>query len=54
MKRLSVNSIQAVEEVNMIKDDGYVLHFVNPKGKREGGEVRGGLPEYGGKYFVIV
>ncbi|XP_003388376.1 PREDICTED: transcription factor BTF3 homolog 4-like [Amphimedon queenslandica] len=31
LKRLSVNSIQAVEEVNMIKDDGYVIHFVNPK-----------------------
>jgi nascent polypeptide-associated complex subunit beta len=31
LKRLGVNSIQSVEEVNMIKDDGHVLHFVNPK-----------------------
>jgi NACalpha-BTF3-like transcription factor len=26
-----VNSIQGIEEVNMIKDDGRVLHFTNPK-----------------------
>ena len=26
-----MNSIQGIEEVNMIKDDGHVLHFVNPK-----------------------
>ena len=26
-----MNSIQGIEEVNMIKDDGRVLHFTNPK-----------------------
>lgn len=31
LKRLGVNSIQSTEEVNMIKDNGYVLHFTNPK-----------------------
>lgn len=31
-KRLGINSIQSIEEVNMIKDDGHVLHFTNPKG----------------------
>eukprot|EP00112_Aurelia_sp_Birch-Aquarium-sp1_P014622 Seg3171.2 transcript_id=Seg3171.2/GoldUCD/mRNA.D3Y31 product="Transcription factor BTF3 4" protein_id=Seg3171.2/GoldUCD/D3Y31 len=31
LKRLAVNNIQGIEEVNMIKDDGTVLHFNNPK-----------------------
>ena len=31
LKKLAVNSIQGIEEVNMIKDDGHVLHFPNPK-----------------------
>jgi nascent polypeptide-associated complex subunit beta len=31
LKRLSVNSIPGIEEVNMIKDDGTVIHFNNPK-----------------------
>ena len=31
LRKLSVNAIQGIEEVNMIKDDGRVLHFVNPK-----------------------
>ncbi|XP_062509494.1 transcription factor BTF3 homolog 4-like [Corticium candelabrum] len=31
LKRLSVNSIPGIEEVNMIKDDGTVVHFNNPK-----------------------
>ena len=26
-----MNSIQGIEEVNMIKDDGHVLHFTSPK-----------------------
>ena len=28
---LSVNNIPGIEEVNMIKDDGTVIHFNNPK-----------------------
>ena len=32
LKKLAVNNIQGIEEVNMIKDDGHVLHFTNPKG----------------------
>lgn len=31
LKKLSVNSIPGIEEVNMIKDDGHVIHFNNPK-----------------------
>jgi len=31
LKKLGVNSIQGIEEVNMIKDDGNVMHFANPK-----------------------
>jgi nascent polypeptide-associated complex subunit beta len=31
LKRLSVNPIPGIEEVNMIKDDGTVIHFTNPK-----------------------
>merc|ERR1739847_138482 len=31
LKKLSVNSIPGIEEVNMIRDDGTVIHFNNPK-----------------------
>jgi len=31
LKKLSVNSIPGIEEVNMIKEDGQVIHFNNPK-----------------------
>ncbi|ESP05630.1 hypothetical protein LOTGIDRAFT_181421 [Lottia gigantea] len=31
LKRLGVNSIPGIEEVNMIKEDGQVIHFNNPK-----------------------
>merc|ERR1711953_7074 len=31
LKELSVNNIPGIEEVNMIKDDGTVIHFNNPK-----------------------
>lgn len=31
LKKLSVNTIPGIEEVNMIKEDGTVLHFNNPK-----------------------
>merc|ERR1712112_192150 len=31
LKKLSVNSIPGIEEVNMIKEDGHVIHFNNPK-----------------------
>merc|ERR1711915_346448 len=31
LKKLSVNSIPGIEEVNMIKGDGQVIHFNNPK-----------------------
>jgi hypothetical protein len=32
LKRLGVNNIPQVEEVNMFRNDGTVLHFKNPKG----------------------
>merc|ERR1712187_983188 len=31
LKRLGVNNIPGIEEVNMFKDDGSVLHFSTPK-----------------------
>jgi nascent polypeptide-associated complex subunit beta len=31
LKKLNVNNIPGIEEVNMIKEDGFVLHFNNPK-----------------------
>jgi len=31
LKKLAVNNIPGIEEVNMIKDDGQVIHFTNPK-----------------------
>merc|ERR1711881_505534 len=31
LKRLSVNNIPAIEEVNLFKDNGTVIHFSNPK-----------------------
>ena len=31
LKKIAVNDIPGIEEVNMMKDDGTVLHFNNPK-----------------------
>ena len=31
LKKLGVNTIPTIEEVNMFKDDGTVIHFKNPK-----------------------
>lgn len=31
LKKLAVNPIPGIEEVHMIKDDGHVIHFNNPK-----------------------
>jgi len=31
IKRLGVNQIPGIEEVNLFKEDGKVIHFVNPK-----------------------
>ena len=33
LKKLNVKPIQAIEEVNMFKEDGNVIHFAAPKGK---------------------
>lgn len=35
LKRLGVNNIPAIEEVNLFKDNGTVIHFNNPKGARD-------------------
>lgn len=32
LKKLNVQPIQAIEEVNMFKSDGNVIHFAAPKG----------------------
>lgn len=34
LKRIGVNSIPAIEEVNIFKDD-VVIQFINPKGKSD-------------------
>lgn len=31
LKKLAVNQIPGIEEVNMIKNDGTIIHFNNPK-----------------------
>ena len=31
LKKLGVNNIQGIDEVNMFKDNGEVIHFVNPR-----------------------
>ena len=31
LKKLQINPIPGIEEVNMFKEDGSVLHFNNPK-----------------------
>jgi len=33
LQKLNVRDIPAIEEVNLFKDDGHVIHFVNPKVK---------------------
>jgi nascent polypeptide-associated complex subunit beta len=33
LKKLNVQPIQGVEEVNMFREDGNVLHFSAPKGE---------------------
>lgn len=35
LKRIGVTNIPAIEEVNMFKNDGEVIHFVGPKGEEE-------------------
>lgn len=32
LKRLGINSIPAIEEVNLFMESGEVVHFTNPKG----------------------
>ena len=33
LKKMNVQPIQGIEEVNMFKEDGNVIHFANPRGK---------------------
>lgn len=35
LKKMNVQPIQAIEEVNMFKADGNVIHFSAPKGKHD-------------------
>lgn len=35
LKRIGVTNIPAIEEVNMFKNDGEVIHFVGPKGEND-------------------
>lgn len=35
LKKMNVQPIQAIEEVNMFKSDGNVIHFSAPKGKSD-------------------
>lgn len=34
LKKINVQPIQGIEEVNMFKSDGNVIHFANPKGQQ--------------------
>lgn len=43
LKKLNVQPIQAIEEVNMFKTDGNVIHFSAPKGTSNCGQTRGML-----------
>ena len=33
LKKMNVQPIQVIEEVNMFKEDGNVIHFAAPKGR---------------------
>jgi nascent polypeptide-associated complex subunit beta len=33
LQKLNVQPIPGVDQVNMFKDDGKVIHFANPRGK---------------------
>ena len=33
LKKLNVQPVSGIEQVNMFKQDGKVIHFVNPQGK---------------------
>ena len=35
LKRLNANNIPDIQEVNLFKDDGNVIHFTNPKRKQQ-------------------
>ena len=35
LNKLAVRDIPAIEEVNLFRDDGMVVHFVNPKGDKQ-------------------
>ena len=39
LKKMNVQPIQAIEEVNMFKEDGNVIHFSGPKGEFEGNPI---------------
>jgi len=32
LKKMAVQQLTGIEEVNMFKDDGTVIHYANPKG----------------------
>jgi hypothetical protein len=38
LQRLNCRDIPGIEEVNLFKEDGSVIHFTNPKGARGGGD----------------
>jgi nascent polypeptide-associated complex subunit beta len=42
LKKLNVQPIQAIEEVNMFKSDGNVIHFAAPKGTSTDHRLPGG------------
>ena len=35
LKKLNAQSVQGIEEVNLFKDDGKIIHVTNPKGTCE-------------------
>ena len=57
LKRLGVNNIPAIEEVNLFKDNGTVIHFSNPKVQASIGAntyVISGRAENKSKFLLVI
>ena len=53
LKKMNVQPIQAIEEVNMFKEDGNVIHFAAPKGKILAKVLIPQLPVHGTNVFNL-
>lgn len=53
LKRLGVNTIPGIEEVNLFQSDGNVVHFLNPKGEWITHKIKACLVPCGGSVSFI-